>query len=172
VEIRRLVESDWEQYRTLRLESLMTDPDAFGADLAETQARPPQHWMDRLKPNPNAFMLGAWDGDRLVGMVGFRRDDGPKDRHKGLLFSMYVSPGARRSGTGRQLVTKALEEARQMEGLVQVDLMVVAENEPAVRLYQSIGFITYGREPRALKSGERYLDEYLMVYFLDGYQLA
>lgn len=172
LEIRRLVESEWEKYRQLRLEALRTNPEAFGADYDETAARPPASWIERLQPNPDAFMLGAWEGEQLVGMVGFRREEGLKDCHKGALYSMYVTPGARRGGTGRLLVNALLAEARRVEGLIQVELMVVAENEPAVRLYQSIGFVTYGREPRALKSGERYLDEYLMCYFLDGYQMG
>ncbi len=171
MEIRRLVEAEWEQYRAIRLEALINDPEAFGADLAEATARLPEHWINRLKPNENSFLLGAWAGQRLVGMVGFRREDGLKDRHKGTLYSMYVTPTYRRGGTGRLLVNGVLAQARQMEGLIQVNLMVVAENEPAVRLYESLGFKTYGREPRALKSGDRFWDELLMVHFLDGYTL-
>lgn len=171
MEIRRLVESEWEAYRALRLEALVNDPEAFGADLTETKARPPESWINRLKPNPNAFLLGAWEGSQLVGMVGFMRADGPKDQHKGNLYSMYVTPAFRRGGTGRMLVKALLEAVRQLDGVSKVDLMVVTENESAIRLYESIGFVRYGREPRALKAGDRYWDEYLMVYFLDGYTM-
>jgi ribosomal protein S18 acetylase RimI-like enzyme len=44
----------------------------------------------------------------------------------------------------------------------QVHLGVAATNEPAVRLYQSMGFVEYGREPRAIKLPDRYVDEFLM----------
>jgi hypothetical protein len=47
----------------------------------------------------------------------------------------------------------------------QVQLLVVTDNERARRLYVSEGFVIYGLERRALKLGERYLDEYLMVRF-------
>lgn len=69
------------------------------------------------------------------------------------------------------LVKALLEAVRQLDGVSKVDLMVVTENESAIRLYESIGFVRYGREPRALKAGDRYWDEYLMVYFLDGYTM-
>ena len=49
----------------------------------------------------------------------------------------------------------------------QVLLQVVSDNGRAVRLYESEGFVSYGLERRALKLGERYLDEYMMVRFLD-----
>lgn len=172
MEIRRLVESEWQVYRTLRLEALETNPEAFGADLAETKARPTESWINRLKYDPNNFLLGAWEGDRLVGMVGFMRVNGPKETHRGSLYSMYVTPAFRRGGTGRLLVTGLLDAAHKIPGLIQVDLSVVAENAPAIRLYESIGFVPYGRMPRVLKHGDRYLDELLMIYFLDGYQMA
>lgn len=171
MEIRRLVESEWQAYRALRLEALETNPEAFGATLEETLTRPVESWTNRLKPDPNNFLLGAWEGDRLVGMVGFMRISAPKETHRGSIYSMYVTPAFRRGGTGRQLLLGLLEEARKIPGLIQVDLSVVAENEPAKRLYESIGFVTYGRAPRVLKHGDRYLDEYEMIYFLDGYQM-
>ena len=49
----------------------------------------------------------------------------------------------------------------------QVLLQVVSDNRPAIRLYESEGFVSYGLERRAMKEGARYLDEYLMVRFLD-----
>ncbi|HEX7200380.1 MAG TPA: hypothetical protein VF213_12925 [Dongiaceae bacterium] len=49
----------------------------------------------------------------------------------------------------------------------QVLLQVVSDNHRAIRLYESEGFVSYGLERRAMKEGERYLDEYLMVRFLD-----
>lgn len=172
MEIRRLVESEWQVYRTLRLEALETNPEAFGATLEETLTRPMESWVNRLKYDPNNFLLGAWEGERLVGMVGFMRVNAPKETHRASLYSMYVTPEFRRGGTGRLLVTGLLDEARKIPGLIQIDLSVVAENAPAIRLYESIGFVPYGRMPRVLKHGDRYLDELLMIYFLDGYKMA
>ena len=42
-----------------------------------------------------------------------------------------------------------------------------SKNEPAIRLYQKLGFETYGTEPRYLFGNGRYIDEHLMVRFLD-----
>jgi hypothetical protein len=45
----------------------------------------------------------------------------------------------------------------------QVQLGVVSENQPALRLYASLGFVEYGVERDALKEDGRYFDEVLMA---------
>ena len=62
---------------------------------------------------------------------------------------------------GRLLLEAALELAAQSVELVQ--LVVVKDNEPAVRLYESVGFEAYGLEQRALKIDGRYYDDILMA---------
>ena len=44
---------------------------------------------------------------------------------------------------------------------------VGADNEGARRLYEALGFKTWGLQPRSLKIGERYVDEAELVLFLD-----
>ncbi|MNC69114.1 hypothetical protein D3C87_2208900 [compost metagenome] len=45
----------------------------------------------------------------------------------------------------------------------RLNLTVVSDNEPARRLYTSVGFQVYGVERKALKTGGIYYDEDLMV---------
>ena len=56
---------------------------------------------------------------------------------------------------------RQIETARTQ--VLQVHLAVTASNGAAVALYEHLGFIRYGTEPRALKVNGRYLDEHLMV---------
>jgi len=53
-----------------------------------------------------------------------------------------VVPEARGSGIGRQLVFKALLEARLVDA-TQLTLSVDARNQPAIGLYRSVGFESY-----------------------------
>ena len=165
MKIRRLVESDWEAYRAIRLEALRTVPEAFGSDAEQQEQLPPEHWVGRLAGG-NSFVYGAFAGDGIVGIAGFARESGRKTRHKGFIWGVYVSPAFRGRGVARELMTAILEEARALDGVEQVTLSVVTENASAKALYRSLGFTVFGTELRALKLGQRYLDEDHMVLFL------
>lgn len=77
-----------------------------------------------------------------------------------------MQPPARKSGTGRLLVDAVAAHAAQR--VEQLHLVVVSENVAALRLYTAAGFVEYGRGMKALKVGDRYYDEILMVLFFDG----
>ena len=166
--IRRLGADDVVAYRALRLRALQTSPEAFGSSYEETVAQSLEHMARRLAPGPQepyTFFLGAFDPD-LIGTVGFVRETRLKMRHKGAIIGMYVAQVARGRGVGRALLEHTIAEARQQPGLEQILLMVVSSNETARRLYAACGFTRYGVEPRALKLGERYFDEDLMILSL------
>ena len=54
-------------------------------------------------------------------------------------------------GIGRALTEACIQCAREA-GYVQLELTVVAENERAIALYESVGFVEYGRNPRGFLS--------------------
>lgn len=67
-----------------------------------------------------------------------------------------------RMGFGRMMMQTLLEEAAAC-GYEQAELEVVASNEPAVRLYEALGFETYGRLQHSMKYKDgSYCDELLM----------
>ncbi|MES5482952.1 GNAT family N-acetyltransferase [Bradyrhizobium sp. INPA03-11B] len=164
IEIRRLLPADATLYRDIRLEALRLSPEAFGSAY-ETESVHPVGWFaERLVHG--AVILGAFRDGELAGILGFVVEQGPKRQHKGALVGMYVRQQGRRGGIGRRLVEAALELAAQSVELVQ--LVVVKGNEPAVRLYQSMGFVEYGLERHALKIDGRYHDDILMAKDLVG----
>ncbi len=54
-------------------------------------------------------------------------------------------------GIGRAL-TEACIECAKAAGYTQLELDVVAENKNAISLYESVGFVEYGRNPRGFCS--------------------
>ncbi len=98
-----------------------------------------------------------------MGCAGLLRMAPLKQLHKAAIWGVYVAPTQRGSGLGRRLMAAVLEEAGRWPDLRQVLLTVAQDNPAAQRLYESLGFVAYGREPAALRVAGRYLDETLMI---------
>jgi len=163
--IRLLDESDAQLYHVVRLRALKNDPDSFGSTYEQEVVRPLEKFAERIQHTANKFTLGCFDDSQsLIGIVNFAHEDRLKTAHKGNIYGMYVEPGFRGQGIGRSLLLALIEKAtKECEGLEQIHLTVVSNNEPAKRLYTSRGFEVYGVEPHALKSNGHYLDEDLMM---------
>ena len=164
--IRKLTVDDLEAVWMLRLRALQDNPEAFGSTYQEAFTRGKAWMLQRLQGQEDeTFYLGAFD-EALFGMVAFYREEGTKNRHKGYVVSMYVQPEKRGLGAGKALVQELIARVKQLEGLEQLLLAVVTTNTTAYQLYRSLGFEVYGTEPKALKFGEQYWDEHLMVLYL------
>ena len=157
IQIRQLTLLDAESFRELRLEGLRLNPEAFGSTYDFEKDQPLERYTGWLT---NSAVFGAYQNSELIGTASFTQLSGLKDCHKGLLRAMYVRPTVRRSGAGRQLVQAIIDHARQK--VEQIQLAVVSDNLPALRLYQSLGFRQYGLEKNALKHNGLYSDEILM----------
>jgi ribosomal protein S18 acetylase RimI-like enzyme len=99
-------------------------------------------------------------------MAGFWRDQNRKERHKGHIWGVFVAPAQRGKGVGRALIGAILDRARNLPGLVQVQLVVSTKATEARNLYSSYGFRSFGVEPQALMVNSHYVDEEHMVLFL------
>lgn len=166
MEFRRLNAADAEAYKQVRLHGLKEAPQAFSADYERSALQPVEHFATRLKNEVDAFVIGAFINGQLVGIGGFYRDDGPKLRHKGTIWGVYVLPEHRSGGLGRKLIEEIMANAAVVPDLHQINITVTAANERARELYLSMGFEPWGLERRALWIGGRFYDDMHMVLFL------
>ena len=153
--------TDAAAYRQVRLRALEEVPPAFGSlpedepDLVQTAAR--------LAPGDDRCFFGAFQGGRLIGVVRLSRYEASNEKHRAYLGGLFVLPDFRGAGHGRALVQAALNRAADSPGLRRVNLSVVAQQETAIRLYQSFGFHLYGTEPETFSKHGQFYDEHLMT---------
>jgi RimJ/RimL family protein N-acetyltransferase len=166
IRIRRLVPADADALRALRMEALTTAPEAFGSSPEEEAARSMDFVRSRLDPSIADAVFGAFAGDQLVGMAGFALSQGIKKRHKGMLWGVFVGAGWRDGGAGERLVRAVIAHARNHVLLLQAS--VVTSNGAARRIYDRLGFVAYGTERRALRVGDAFHDEELLVLDLQS----
>lgn len=161
--VRTLEPDDATSLIALRREALVSAPLAFAASPEDDVGLSLDFVRSSLGTGDNSAVFGAFLGERIVGMAGVAREGKRKFRHKAIVWGMFVTPDARRSGAGTALLAAAIERARSWPGVVQVHLSVSETAEDARRLYARAGFREWGNEPRALEWDGRFADERHLV---------
>ena len=95
------------------------------------------------------------------GHLDLRGGTIPSELHRASLGIGLERPW-RGAGWGRALMQAAIDWARA-EGLAWLDLGVFGENQPAIALYQRLGFVTVGRVDDRYRVDGRSVDELSMV---------
>ncbi|MFP3719244.1 GNAT family N-acetyltransferase, partial [Niallia circulans] len=150
MEISQLHPDDAEAYFALRLEALQINPEAFGSSYEEEKDYPLSRTQSRLS-DPASYVYGAFVEKDLVGVVTLMRETKIKMSHRANIYAVYVTPKRRGKGVAKQLLKATIEKSRDIQGIEQVYLAVVAENTAAKKVYRAFGFETYGIDRKAIK---------------------
>ncbi len=143
--------SDAAQYRALMLHAYEAAPDAFTSTAEERAAEPDEWWARRIAdPKGLSLSIGAFRDSELLGTVTVEFSAKPKTQHKALIIGMFVVESARRQGVANALVRAALDITAARPGVLVVTLTATEGNGPAITLYETFGFKTFGTEPMAI----------------------
>lgn len=151
----------------LRRSALLDSPMAFLASPEDDAASSEAAVRELLRPRPESVVFGAYM-PKLVGMLGLQRASHRKAAHKVNLWGMFVLPEYRRHGVAAQLLDAAISYARSLHGVVSVHLSVSDSATAARRLYEKVGFETWGTEPDAIRFEGRSDNECRMRLSLGG----
>ncbi len=92
-----------------------------------------------IAPSNDGLLLGAWDGDELVGYAClYWFFSSTKATESVLMNDLFVDPDRRGGGTGRALIEASLEVARD-RGAGHLEWNTAPDNHTAQRLYDSTG---------------------------------
>lgn len=167
MQTRELNGEDAQEYYELRLEALLTNPDAFITTYEQEKQKPdPIATTAKRLNSDQSRTFGLFAEEKLAGVVTLVRESHPKFSHKASVVAMYINQAKRRQGGAKLLLNELITFAKAVE-IEILYLSVVTENLPAKRLYETIGFNVYGLERAAIKLPDRYLDEELMSLFLN-----
>ncbi|WP_042301633.1 GNAT family N-acetyltransferase [Paraburkholderia kururiensis] len=157
--IRLLNPNDALSFQSLRLRALTEAPTSFASSYEEEVDRSIDVIQNQLATRDDRGIFGALDGERLVGVAGLGRENLRKLSHKAFLWGVYVAPDMRGSGISRRLITKALDFAKSVPGVTQVNLTANAKSTAAIKVYASLGFQEFGLERHSLMVGGDVYDE-------------
>lgn len=169
--IRKLEPHESAIYRETRLACLKNASDYFGSTYEEeSQIFKLKFEVHIENGSGDHFMFGAFDNSMLIGITGFERMPRQRAMHRGEVVQVYVDLGYRGRNVGESLVRSVVEHAFALDGIEQIQLSLIAGNKTGERLYEKIGFRTYGIQPKYFKMGDRYTDQQFMQLFKDDYQ--
>ena len=92
--------------------------------------------------NPLSLWFVAMNGEEVVGYVGSQSVLDEAD-----MMNLAVSDLYRRQKIGEQLVELLIENLKK-RAVKSLSLEVRISNEPAIRLYEKLGFVQVGRRPK------------------------
>lgn len=152
---RVLVDDDWQEWKRIRLESLLDSPAAFGSSFEEESIRDDATFRKSIN---DTQIFGAFKDCSLVGVVGLLCHTSVRLRHRGKIFGVYTTPVARGKGVCKSLLKLAIEEARGR--ILWLEVNVWTANTAAYDLYASLGFVTYVTELKALRVSDDDIVDY------------
>jgi len=133
----------------------------FGAGEFTLTVEQEEKMIEQLNGSKASVMLlGLMDGD-IVSIGSVQGSERPRIAHHGEI-ALSVSKSYWGQGVGTQMM-EALIQFGKTAGLELLHLGVRADNLGGVRLYEKVGFRTFGTFPKFFKINGEFFDKMLMA---------
>ena len=119
---------------------------------------------------PRSAYLTAWRDGTAIGEAVLLAGQLQRLRHSGTV-GVGVLARCARQGVGRRLM-EAVEARAQEAGISRLELTVMVDNQPAISLYQALGYRVEGRKSGSVLIDGSLKDEFLMAKRLTLSELA
>lgn len=104
-----------------------------------------EEFIEFLGKNDHTYVAEVFENgkSKVVGICGLSVSQNPRLRHCGTIGIM-VNKNYQGKGIGRMLLEKVVDLADNWLMLVRLELSVFCDNERAINLYKSLGFVEEG----------------------------
>lgn len=125
-----------------------------------------QSFISGLTDNQHVFVAEIEENGekKVIGIVGLTVNASARVRHSGSI-GINVSKDYQGKGIGKALLNKVIDLADNWIMLVRVELNVLSDNERAINLYKSMGFVIEGTKKYAIIKNREYADECIMARY-------
>ena len=158
-----LSEKDYLLYKEIRLKALRSDPLYFGSTYEEEAIKSDDYFKNKVKFSSKHFVMGFYDGTKLINVAVFNSQTNMKEAHKGEITSVICLKEYRNQGLTYNLLTCLIRKAFTVPNLMIIKLTCLTDNNSARHLYCKLGFRSYGEEPNSLFDGKKYYNESLLL---------
>lgn len=122
-----------------------------------------REFIGRLEILGDLFLVAEHDG-RIIGSLTAMRGRGAFRAHVAE-FGLSLVPEYRDAGIGRAMIDYTVAWCSH-RGVEKLNLEVFADNDRAMALYRSMGFVEEGLRKRQVKIDGRYIDMIQMTLFV------
>lgn len=161
IQIVKLPQKRWKEYKQLRLEALEKEPLAFGSSFEEEKDLSEKEWKKRMKTT-----VVALHSNKPIGMIIYIFQQKRKLKHTANIYGVYVTRKYCKQGIGTKLMESALSHILKNKEIVKICLGVTPEQKAALRLYKKYGFKIVGRLKKDMKIKNKFYDHFIMEKLL------
>ncbi len=149
------------------LDGVFSEDRFFLTTLDEIQAiRSPEKAKERAElfnTHEDKLMLVTEIDDRIISLSDVQGGEKKRNQHIGQL-GISILPEYRRNGLGTAIMQTMIDWAAAHPAIEKLALGVWAANEPAIGLYEKMGFIEEGRKVREVKYADGSYDDCICMY--------
>ena len=153
VSIRRIGESDWREFRAIRLKALKSDPEVFGSSYEKESANSDDDWIAWVN-RENGRIFHIYDGSKLIGMTGIYFGDGKDDDETAFLWGSWLEPDYRRRGISDLMYKVRIECAKENENIRGIVVSHRESNVASKFANQKHGFELTSKKEKTWSDGE------------------
>ena len=112
--------------------------------------------LESLVENPNATMILAYDGDKVVSVANLSASKRERTKHIAIL-GISVLKDYYRLKIGQTMMERLIEHSKQAPDTEIIQLEVRSDNVAAIALYTKMGFKHFAHIPKAMKIKGEYV---------------